>query len=59
MNVRQHTNDALNADALHSACLIDENGKEVPITRDMIRHSCQQLEQAENHPPHNLHSSPQ
>ena len=35
--------DVLNADDMHSACLVDENGKEIPITRQMIENSCQQL----------------
>ena len=35
--------DALNADYLHSAFIIDENGNEIRITRDMIKESCRQL----------------
>lgn len=35
--------DALNADYLHSAFVIDANGKEIRITRDMITESCNQL----------------
>lgn len=35
--------DALNADYLHSAFIIDKFGNEVRITRDMIIESCKQL----------------
>ena len=45
MNTNQShiTDDALNADYLHSAYLIDEEGNEVRITRSMILDSCNQL----------------
>lgn len=36
-----HNSDMLNCDTLHSACYIDENGKEIPITRSMIDRSCE------------------
>ncbi len=39
----QRQKDALNADYLHSAYIIDEHGNEVRITRDMITESCKQL----------------
>lgn len=40
---RHRQKDALNADYLHSAFIIDEHGNEVRITRDMITESCKQL----------------
>lgn len=30
----------------HGAAIIDENGKEVPITEDMIQKACQELSNA-------------
>lgn len=44
MKHSQQYRDVLNVDPLHSACVVDENGREIPITRDMIRQSCEQLE---------------
>ena len=35
--------DALNADALHSAFIIDKEGNEIRITREMIVASCNKL----------------
>lgn len=43
MNTSHQQHDALNADELHSACYIDENGNEIRITRDMIEKSCRIL----------------
>lgn len=43
MNTNYHQTDALNADELHSARYIDEDGNEIPITRDMIDKSCRIL----------------
>ena len=45
--------DALNCDRLHQAFIIDNQGNEIPITRDMIEKSCDMLS-AKNtlHPPH-------
>ena len=42
---RQHNRevDALNADYLHSAFLVDASGQEIRITRDMITESCSRL----------------
>lgn len=31
-------------DLLHSASLVDEKGREVPITRDMINQACEKIE---------------
>lgn len=31
---------------LHGACIIDAQGREIPITEHMIRHACQELIQA-------------
>lgn len=45
--------DALNADYLHSAFVIDKEGNEIRITRDMIIASCNQLS------PESLHKSRQ
>ena len=36
--------DVLNLDELHSAYLIDDNGNEIRITREMIERSCEQLD---------------
>ena len=35
--------DILNADDMHSAFIVDEQGNEIPITREMIDSSCEQL----------------
>lgn len=35
--------DALNADSLHQAAFVDENGHEQTITRDMIEQAIDQL----------------
>lgn len=43
MNPSKQTTDALNADELHSASVIDEHGREVAITRDMIEQSIEEL----------------
>lgn len=43
MNTEQRLTDVLNADELHCAFLIDEDGNEIPITRDMIDLSCEGL----------------
>jgi hypothetical protein len=34
----------------HGAALIDSRGREVPITEDMIRHACEDLEQRWHYP---------
>lgn len=39
----QENKDALNADYLHSAFIVDAYGNEIRITRDMITESCNQL----------------
>lgn len=43
MNSSKQTSDALNADELHLANVIDEHGQEVAITRDMIEQSLEEL----------------
>lgn len=40
---KQPVLDALNADYLHSAFIIDKEGNEIRITRDMIVACCNQL----------------
>ena len=52
---RKCQNDALNADYLHSAFIIDEQGNEVRITRDMIEESCDQLTSEEVESPSHSH----
>ena len=42
---KQQAMDLLNADTMHTACVIDDEGNEIPITREMIDASCQLLEQ--------------
>lgn len=41
------TNDkefkAISTDELHRACVLDEQGREIPITRDMIEQACKSL----------------
>lgn len=41
------TNDkeftAISADELHRACVLDEHGREIPITREMIEKACTSL----------------
>lgn len=41
------TNDkefkAISADELHRACVLDEHGREIPITREMIEKACLSL----------------
>lgn len=41
------TNDkefkAIAADELYLACVLDENGREIPITREMIENACTSL----------------
>ena len=39
----QYLNDVLNADELHCAFFIDEEGNEIPITREMIDRACEGL----------------
>lgn len=29
----------------HGAAIIDDNGVEIPITEEMVKHACQQVEQ--------------
>mgnify|MGYP003499914804 CR=1 FL=1 len=45
MNTAQHLQltDVLNADDLHCAFLIDEQGNEIMITREMIDQACDGL----------------
>lgn len=43
MNTSKQTTDVLNADELHRASIIDEHGREVAITRDMIEQSIEEL----------------
>jgi len=33
----------ISADELHLACVVDENGREIPITREMIENACTSL----------------
>jgi hypothetical protein len=44
--------DALNADYLHSAFIIDKEGNEIRITRDMITESCNRIASNEALTPH-------
>lgn len=46
-NDQQPAIDALNADYLHSAFIIDKEGNEIRITRDMITASCHHLASSE------------
>lgn len=39
----QYLKDVLNADELHCAFLVDDEGNEVPITREMIDNACDGL----------------
>lgn len=48
----QPVNDALNADFLHSAYIIDKEGNEIRITRDMIIACCNNLFSNEDKKPH-------
>ncbi|MDX1802722.1 MAG: hypothetical protein R3292_01490 [Alcanivorax sp.] len=34
----------------HGAAVIDEQGREIPITEAMIQHACERLEQAWHYP---------
>lgn len=47
IHTQQPAIDALNADYLHSAFIIDKEGNEIRITRDMIAESCNRLASTE------------
>lgn len=49
MQTRQH-NASDHAKDFHGAALIDEQGREVPITEDMIRRACETLEHRWHYP---------
>lgn len=57
MNQSKQTTDALNADELHRANIIDEHGQEIAITRDMIEQSIEELiSDSADSKPHSLKS---
>lgn len=41
------------ADCFHGAALLDDNGREIPITEEMIRLACEQLEKQWHFPTRN------
>lgn len=43
MNSNEFNFKALSMDELHSACIIDECGREIPITHEMIESACGSL----------------
>lgn len=49
MQARQH-NASDHAKDFHGAALIDEQGREVPITEEMIRRACETLEHRWHYP---------
>jgi hypothetical protein len=49
MQTRQQ-NPSDHAKDFHGAALIDEQGREVPITEDMIRRACETLEHRWQYP---------
>ena len=48
MSSQQHRADRNHE--FHGAALIDSRGREIPITEDMIRHACEDLEQRWHYP---------
>jgi len=46
-----HTDTEIEVD-FHGAAIIDENGKEVPITEDMVKDACEKMEDDSLHSGH-------
>ena len=47
------TDNVFDLNAFHAAALVDENGREIPITEEMILSACDELMKLWHFPMHN------